>query len=102
MRRIGQLLMLLGLGVGAAVGVAMLLHVSVPGVSWIVALGLAKLTLASSIGLLAGGAFLQRLSARREDPTRCGRPIRADLRNRARECDDCIVGQRNRCVPTVT
>jgi hypothetical protein len=67
MRRFGQLLMLLGLGVGGAVGLALLMHVSIPGVSWLVALGLAKLSLAGSAGLLAGGAVLQRVAARREE-----------------------------------
>ena len=67
MHRFGQILMLLGVGVGSAVGLAMLLHLSVPGVSWLVAVGLAKLTLAASAGLLAGGAFLQRLAARRNN-----------------------------------
>ena len=66
MRRFGQLLMLLGAGVGGAVGLALLFHFSVPGVSWLVAVGLAKLTLGASAGLLSGGAALQRLAARRE------------------------------------
>jgi hypothetical protein len=67
MRRFGQLLMLLGLGIGGAVGLALLFHLSLPGVSWIMAVGLAKLTLGASVGLLAGGAFLQRLATRRDD-----------------------------------
>ena len=66
MRRFGQLLMLLGLGVGGAVGLAILLHLSIPGVSWLVAVGLAKLTLVSSVGLLGAGAALQRIANRRE------------------------------------
>jgi hypothetical protein len=66
MRRFGQLLMMLGLGVGSAVGLAILLHLSIPGVSWIVAVGLAKLTLVSSVGLLGAGAALQRIANRRE------------------------------------
>ena len=76
MRRVGQLLMFLGLGVGSTVGLAMLLHLSLPGVSWIVAVGLAKLTLVASGGLLASGAFLQRLTARR-DGARLAAPERA-------------------------
>jgi len=60
--------MALGAALGGAVGLALLLHVSIPGVSWLVAVGIAKLTLAASGGLMAGGAFLQRLSSRREPP----------------------------------
>lgn len=67
MRRIGQFLMLLGLGLGGVVGLALLLHVSLPGVSWLVAVGLAKLTLAAAGGLLAGGAVIQRVAARHEE-----------------------------------
>jgi hypothetical protein len=69
--------MMLGLAVGGAVGLAMLLHLPFPGVSWLVALGLAKLTLAASLGLLSGGAILQRLATRREDArlaSHSGRP----------------------------
>jgi hypothetical protein len=66
MRRIGQLLMLIGLAVGGAVGLGILLHVTIPGISWLVAVGLAKLSLVASGGLLASGAVLQRLAARHE------------------------------------
>jgi len=45
---------------------ALLFDWSLPGLPWLVAVGLAKLTLAGSVGLLASGAFLQRL-ARRQD-----------------------------------
>ena len=66
MRRLGQLLMLLGVGIGGAVGLAILFHLSLPGVSWLVAVGLAKLSLAASVSLLGAGAALQRLAARRD------------------------------------
>lgn len=66
MRRLGQLLMGLGVVVGGGVGLAMLLHVTLPGVSWLMALGIAKLTLAASVGLLGAGAFMQRLANRRD------------------------------------
>ena len=70
MRLLGQLLMLLGVGVGGAVGLALLFHLSIPGVPWLLALGLAKLTLAASAGLLGAGAFVQRLADHRgERPT---------------------------------
>ena len=72
MRWFGQALMVLGVAVGGGVGVAMLLHLSIPGVSWLVAVGLAKLALISAGGLLAGGAFLQRIDARRHERERLG------------------------------
>ena len=70
MRGVGQFLMILGALVGGAVGLGMLAGLSIPGVSWIVAVGLAKLAIVASGGLMAGGAVLQRLAARREEPRR--------------------------------
>ena len=70
MRGVGQLLMILGALVGGAVGLGMLVGLSIPGVSWIVAVGLAKLAIVASGGLMAGGAVLQRLAARHEEPPR--------------------------------
>jgi hypothetical protein len=61
MRLLGQVLMALGVAVGGAVGLALLFHLSIPGVPWLLALGLAKLTLLGSAGLLGAGAFIQRL-----------------------------------------
>jgi hypothetical protein len=69
--------MLLGAGLGSFVGIAILAGFPFPGVSWLVALGLAKLTLIASGGLLAGGAVLQRLASRRDAdrlPPPTGRP----------------------------
>jgi hypothetical protein len=62
--------MILGALLGGAVGLGMLVGLSIPGVSWIVAVALAKLSLVASGGLMAGGAVLQRLAARREEPPR--------------------------------
>jgi NhaP-type Na+/H+ or K+/H+ antiporter len=58
--------MVLGVVVGGAVGLALLFHLSIPGVPWLLALGLAKLTLVASAGLLGAGAFIQRLANRRD------------------------------------
>ena len=66
MRVVGSLLLILGVLIGGAVGIGMLLGISVPGVSWVVAVGLAKLTLIAAGGLMAGGAVLQRLATRAE------------------------------------
>jgi hypothetical protein len=66
--------MLLGVGVGSAVGLAMLLNVSLSNLPWIVAVGLAKLTLLASGGLLASGAVLQRLATRRDTEARLAPP----------------------------
>ena len=66
MKRIGQLLMLLGLGVGFVAAVAWMMGVSVSGVPLLVAIGLGKLTLVASGGLMAGGATLQRIAKRHE------------------------------------
>ena len=67
MKRIGQLLMLLGLGVGIVAAVAWMMGVSVNGLPLLVVIGLGKLTLVSSGALMAGGATLQRIATRREE-----------------------------------
>jgi hypothetical protein len=59
--------MVLGVVVGGAVGLALLFHLSIPGVPWLLALGLAKLTLLGSAGLLGAGAFVQRLGNRHSE-----------------------------------
>lgn len=67
MRLLGQVLMALGVAVGGAVGLALLFHLSIPGMPWLLALGLAKLTLVGSAGLLGAGAFIQRLANRHDE-----------------------------------
>jgi hypothetical protein len=70
MRVVGSLLLILGVLIGGAVGIGMLLGVSVPGVSWLVAVGLVKLSLIAAGGLIAGGAVLQRLATRADHRNR--------------------------------
>lgn len=69
MRSFGTLLLFLGLLVGVIGGAGLMAGLHVTGWTWFVAIGLAKLTLIASGGLMAGGAILQRL-ARREDEHR--------------------------------
>jgi hypothetical protein len=66
MRRIGAVLMGLGVVVGAGVGIAILTHTGLAGVPWVVNVALAKLGLIASGGLMAGGAVSHRLATRRE------------------------------------
>ena len=66
MRRLGSLLMGLGAVVGCSVGTAMLLHLHLNGLSFLLAVGLGKFTLLASGGLMAGGAFLHRIANRDE------------------------------------
>jgi hypothetical protein len=70
MRRLGTSLLVLGILLGSAVGIGLLLGVSIPGVSWLVAVGLTKLTLIASGGLMAAGATMHRLAKRAEDRAR--------------------------------
>jgi len=65
-RLVAMLLMGLGLTLGAAVGLGMLLGPAIPGLPWLVAVGLVKLTLAGSLGLIGAGAVLRRLAIRAE------------------------------------
>jgi hypothetical protein len=66
MRGLSAVLMGLGVLLGAGVSAAMLLHLDIPGLHWIVLVGLAKLTLVGSLGLIAAGAVVRRLAIRAE------------------------------------
>jgi hypothetical protein len=63
---VGRVLLWLGLLVGIVGGVGLTVGIHLTGLAWLVAIGLAKLTLATSLGLMAGGAVLQRLAQRDE------------------------------------
>jgi hypothetical protein len=69
-RPLGAVLLTLGVLLGSSIGVGMLLGVNLPGVSWLVAVGLVKLTLIASGGLIAAGAVLQRLAKRGDERAR--------------------------------
>ena len=56
----------IGIGVGAGIG----LGVPLPGIPWLLAVGLIKLTLLGSGVLMGSGAFLERLGRRREQHDR--------------------------------
>lgn len=66
MRPLSAALMGLGVALGAGLSAAILLHVGIPGLHWLTLVGLAKLTLAASLGLIAAGAFVRRLAIRAE------------------------------------
>ena len=67
MRRLGQVLMVTGAVVGVGVAGAMVLHLGVAGVPWLINVALAKLALAGSAGLMGAGAISVRLASRREE-----------------------------------
>jgi membrane protein implicated in regulation of membrane protease activity len=69
MRPLGTILMIGGALVGASVALAMMgvFHLAIP---WLVAVGLAKLTLLGSAGLMAAGAVCHRLALRQEQRDR--------------------------------
>ena len=64
-----------GLVIGSIVGIGLLTGITIPGVPWLVAVGLVKLTLLASAGLLAAGATLHRLAKRRDDRSHFGRQV---------------------------
>lgn len=66
MRGLAAVLMGLGVLLGAGVSAAMLLHLGIPGLHWLVLVGLAKLTLVGSLGLIGAGAVVRRLAIRAE------------------------------------
>jgi hypothetical protein len=75
MRRFDQLLAVLGLLIGGAAAIAISFPVHLIGISWLIALGLIKLTFATSLGLMAGGAVLQRIARRTEERERLSAPL---------------------------
>jgi|GEM_PF-2377606 hypothetical protein len=66
MRRLGSILMIGGLVLGAGVGVAIIGGFHFASLPWIVSVGLAKLTLLASAGLMGAGAVCHRLASRDE------------------------------------
>lgn len=66
MKRLGQVFMLLGAGVGAGVAVTMAAHFGLAGAPWIVNVALAKLGIVAAGGLMAAGAVSVRIANRRE------------------------------------
>jgi len=69
MRLIGNLLLTLGLAVGAAGAIGLLFGFHVTGLTWLVAIGLSKLVLVSSGGFMSVGAALLRLEKRNRERT---------------------------------
>jgi hypothetical protein len=78
MRGLGNLLLALGVLVGVIVSAAMLAGISLPGVPWLVAVGLVKLALVSSGGLMAAGAVCLRLANRADQRQLRNGPARDD------------------------
>ena len=66
MIRLGRVLMWLGVAVGTAVSVLILVGTGVPGMPWLVNVGLAKLALLAAGGLIGGGGVVSRLGQRRD------------------------------------
>ena len=70
LKPLGRTLMVTGAAVGIAVGVGIGLGISLPGIPWLIAAGLVKLTLLGSAVLMGAGAFLERLSGRHHERDR--------------------------------
>ena len=66
MRKLGTALMVSGLSLGMGVGLAMAFGFTLESLPWIVAVGITKLTLLASAGLMGAGAVCHRLAARDE------------------------------------
>lgn len=60
----GQLLIATGVLVGAAASVSILFIPDSVGVDWLVGIGLVKLALIGSLGLIGAGAYVRRLARR--------------------------------------
>lgn len=70
MRTVGNLLLALGALIGALVAVGMMTGVSLPGLPWLVVVGLVKLTFIASAGLIAAGAVCHRFANRADERKR--------------------------------
>ena len=66
MRRLGGILMALGLVVGALMAAAVIAGADWFGVHWVIWVGMVKLGVAGALGLIVAGAFLRRAARRRE------------------------------------
>ncbi len=66
MRRIANVLMILGVAVGVVDASAIFFHLGFAGVPWLINVALAKLGFIAALGLLGGGAVAGRLSRRHE------------------------------------
>jgi hypothetical protein len=64
MKKLGSLLMAIGVLVGLAAGIWVAVGVQRGGLPWLVAVGLVKLTIVTSFALLAAGAMLARIKNR--------------------------------------
>ena len=67
MRRLGELLMLLGFGVGVITALLVAWHLGFPGAPWLVNVALAKLGFIAAVGLIGGGAISVRIGNRQEE-----------------------------------
>jgi len=67
MRRFGRLLAILGLALGAAAGLGVILPAGVFGLSWLVGVGMVKLAIVSALALIAGGAIVERTAIKAEE-----------------------------------
>jgi hypothetical protein len=67
MRFLGSVLMALGILVGLALGVFILLGGGSFGFTWLVSVAIAKLTFLSSVALLGAGAVFHRIDRRRQN-----------------------------------
>jgi hypothetical protein len=65
-RPLGTVLMIGGLVLGIGVGVAIIAGPQLFSLPWMISVGLAKLTLLASGGLMGAGAICHRLAAREE------------------------------------
>lgn len=65
-RRLGSLLMGAGILIGAAAAIWIAVGIQRTGLPWIVGVGLVKLTIVASLGLLAAGAMAARIANRDE------------------------------------
>jgi hypothetical protein len=70
MKRLGLLLMWLGLAMGVVLSIAFLVNLKVGNIPLLVAIGLGKLSFIAAVGVMAAGAGLRRLGLRRESRER--------------------------------
>ncbi|HJQ20727.1 MAG TPA: hypothetical protein VJ867_10285 [Gemmatimonadaceae bacterium] len=66
MKRLGDVLMGVGVAIGAVVAIKLAMGVRVNGMPFLVSVGLVKLTLLTALSFLAAGAAARRIGKRRD------------------------------------
>ena len=72
MKRLGSVLLVLGALIGVAASLWIAVGLDVAKLPWLISIGLVKLTIGASLGVMGSGAVLTRLANRRDKRLKAG------------------------------